>query len=312
MDAKINEISKVSNNLYLITLNPPIPGFNNFIGVWLYKGKTTFIVDVGPSVTVDGLLKSLQDLKVKHLDFILLTHIHIDHAGGIGDITACFPKTPVICHKAGIDHLIDPSRLWEGAIMALGKTAEAYGEIKAVPFDRLVEANNFESNKVIPISTPGHSLHHISYQTPEYLFAGEAGGVFLSLPFRLEYLRPATPHRFFLDISIKSLDAMIMKKPNKICYGHFGIKDDAVKMLEIHRKQLLLWEEVISDEMKKSNGEKLLAACMKSLFKEDPLLAGFFQMDEATKERERGFLSNSIKGFVGHLNTVGNRLVSET
>jgi hypothetical protein len=105
---------------------------------------------------------------------------------------------------------------------------------------------------------------------------------------------------------------MIMKKPNKICYGHFGIKDDAVKMLEIHRKQLLLWEEVISDEMKKSNGEKLLAACMKSLFKEDPLLAGFFQMDEATKERERGFLSNSIKGFVGYLKTVGNRLVSET
>ena len=80
MSTKINEIS---NNLYLITLTPPIPGFNNFIGVWLYKGKRTFIVDVGPSVTTNGLLEALQDLKVQHLDFILLTHIHIDHAGGI-------------------------------------------------------------------------------------------------------------------------------------------------------------------------------------------------------------------------------------
>lgn len=297
MNTKINEISK---NLYLITLTPPIPGFNNFIGVWLYKGNITFLVDVGPSVTANDLLKALQDIKVQHLDFILLTHIHIDHAGGLGDFITYFPKTPVICHKAGINHLIEPSRLWEGTMKTLGEIAKAYGKINPVPLDRFVEVNKF-NNSVLPLSTPGHSPHHISYQTQEYLFAGEAGGVCLSGPLGMEYLRPATPPRFFLDISIKSLDAMIAKRPNRICYGHFGIKNDAVKILEIHREQLLLWQRVIGDEMKKSGREELVAKCMKSLLKEDSLLAGFFQMDKSTQERERGFLSNSIKGFIGYL-----------
>jgi glyoxylase-like metal-dependent hydrolase (beta-lactamase superfamily II) len=128
--AKIKQISK---NLYLISLTPLIRGFDNFISVWLYKGKNkTFIIDVGPSVTSTSLKIALKELEVKRLDYIFLTHIHLDHAGGIGDISSCYPETPVICHQAGMDHLVEPEFLVAQTIKALGETGRVYGSIQPV------------------------------------------------------------------------------------------------------------------------------------------------------------------------------------
>ena len=221
LDAKINPIS---NDLFLITLPPPIPGFDDFIGCWLYRENISFIIDPGPSVTSEALARALEELEVSRLDYIFLTHIHIDHAGGVGDIAAHFPESPIICHKAGIPHLVDPSRLWEGSVKTLGETAKAYGPIKPVSSNRFIQADQFKSDIIMPVFTPGHSAHHVSYLTEKYLFAGEAGGVFLSLDSGREYLRPATPPKFFLEISTDSIDALIDKNPMSICYAHHGIK----------------------------------------------------------------------------------------
>ncbi len=298
------KIDQISQDLFLISLYPPIKGFNDFIGVWLYRGEKTFLVDVGPSATADGLIRVLQELKIHQLDYILLTHIHLDHAGGIGDIVSYFPETPVICHSAGIPHLIDPARLWEGTVKTLGDTGRSYGQIKAVSEMSLVDAERFSSDRITPIITPGHSPHHVSYQTDKYLFAGETGGVSLSLPSGDEYMRPATPPRFFLDISINSIDRLISRNPSTICYGHFGIRDNAVEMLRRQRNQLLLWNEIIGEEMKNFQGKNFYEICIDRLLHEDPLLKDFIQLDAAAQERERFFLKNSIKGFAGYLNSV--------
>lgn len=294
-------IVQISQDLFLITLYPPIRGFDDFIGVWLYRGEKTFLIDVGPSVTADELMRALQELKIHKLDYILLTHIHLDHAGGIGTVSGNFHDTPVICHSAGIAHLIDPARLWEGTVKTLGDTGRGYGQIKAVPEKKLVDAENFTSPSVIPIITPGHSPHHVSYQTDKYLFAGETGGVSLSLPSGDEYMRPATPPRFFLDISINSIDMLISQNPSTICYGHFGIRDNAVEMLRRHRNQLLIWNEIIGEEMKNFQEENFYEICIDRLLHADPLLKEFVQLDAAAQERERFFLTNSIKGFTGYL-----------
>ena len=304
MDA---EIKKISDNLFLIILFPPIPGFNNFIGAWLYKGDETFLVDVGPSVTVDNLAKALQDLNVRHLDFIFLTHIHVDHAGGTGDMAFRYPGATIICHRAGISHLVDPSHLSAGTIRTLGDIGRTYGPINPIPIERIIDAGQFKSDSVVSLNTPGHSIHHVSYLIKEYLFAGEAGGVHLSLPPGQDYLRPATPPRLLLDDYIESLDSLIARKPGIICYGHFGIKYDAVNMLNLHRKQLFLWKKIIADEIRNSKGEDCCERCMHKLLKEDHLLANFDRMDVTVKNRERLFLQNSIKGFIGYLKTVHHR-----
>jgi glyoxylase-like metal-dependent hydrolase (beta-lactamase superfamily II) len=179
MKARIDQIEE---DLSLVTLNPPIDGFEDFISSWLYRGETCFLVDVGPASTADGLIKILDEANVDHLDYILLTHIHLDHAGAIGEIATAFAQTPIICHPAGIPHLVEPARLWEGTKKVLGSKAEGYGPIKAVARQRFVDAGHFESEALVTLITPGHAAHHVSYRTKNYLFAGDRHAFSLTLP----------------------------------------------------------------------------------------------------------------------------------
>ena len=296
-------VQKIADDLFLIPLRPPLTGFGEFFSAWLYRGEKTFLVDVGPSSTATELLGALQELNIDQLDYILLTHIHLDHAGAIGQTTDAFPRTPIVCHQAGIPHLIEPSRLWEGTKKMLGSMALAYGPIQAVEASRLVDVEHFQAKDVNPIITPGHAPHHVSYQTDNYLFAGETGGIYVSLPQKKFYMRPATPPRFFLDIALQSMDALIASQSKTICYSHFGIHEDAPMMLEAHREQLLLWETLISDEIQDCAANNRNAACMKRLLEEDPLMANFDQLTPDIQERETYFLKNSIKGYLGWLDS---------
>jgi glyoxylase-like metal-dependent hydrolase (beta-lactamase superfamily II) len=292
---------KITDDLFLIPLDLPTAGYNEFISVWLYLGQITCLIDVGPSTTAPILLRALDELKINRLDYILLTHIHLDHAGAIGEIADVFPQTPIICHQAARSHLIEPSRLWAGTKKVLGSMALSYGPIKPVAGNRLIDANDFKVKSVVPLITPGHAVHHVSYQTDKYLFAGEAAGVYVALPQNTFYLRPATPPRFFLNIALQSMDSLIACHPHTICYAHFGINKDAATMLQNHRNQLLLWEKLIEDEIKNGHPKDPIDSCIQRLLEEDPLMAAFNQLTPGVKERETYFLRNSIKGYLGYL-----------
>nr|CBX28762.1 hypothetical protein N47_L13600 [uncultured Desulfobacterium sp.] len=295
------KITGFTENLFLITLPPVAPGFENFIGTWLYKGDKTFIVDVGSSSTAQALFAALDEAGITHLDYIFLTHIHVDHAGAAGDIAARFAGTPIICHKDGIPHLADPERLWKGTIKTLGNIATAYGPINPVPIDRLVDASGFNQDSIISVMTPGHSVHHISYIYKDYLFAGEAGGVYYSLPSGGWAMRPATPPKFFYELAYESIDALVSKNPVNICYGHLGLKENAVSMLKQHQSQLALWKKIIGDEAEKTLDDDLLSGCTEALLRQDPFLSEYSGMEHAVREREMIFLTNSIKGFIGYI-----------
>lgn len=295
------KITRFSENLFLITLPPVAAGFENFIGTWLYKGEKTFVVDVGSSSTAQAMFGALDEAGIKHLDYIFLTHIHVDHAGAAGEMASRFTDTPIICHKDGIPHLADPERLWKGTIKTLGDIATAYGPINPVSIDRLVDASGFNQDSIIPVMTPGHSTHHVSYIYKDYLFAGEAGGVNYSLPSGRWCMRPATPPKFFYELAYKSIDALISKNPSKICYGHLGLKEDAVAMLKQHQNQLDLWKKIITDEVEKPEEDDLISRCIDVLLKQDSFFSGYSDMDYAVKEREMIFLTNSIKGFIGYI-----------
>lgn len=294
-------IIEIAPKLWLIPLDQKLPGFTSFIAAWLYKGDKTVLIDVGPASTVPALLKILEDMGIKKLDAILLTHIHIDHAGGIGDFVSRFPDTPVVCHSSGIKHLADPSRLWEGSLKTLGDTARAYGPIRPVPQNMLQDADGFADYGVTSFLTPGHAPHHVSYLIDSYLFAGETGGVFTEFSGGMFYLRPATPPRFFLETSIQSLEVLIDVPHDLLCYGHFGATRNTPQMLKTHKRQLFEWAETIQGQMQADQGANLLDHCTELLLRKDPLLAGWNQMEPAVWERERGFLHNSIRGFIGYL-----------
>ncbi len=295
------QYTQIADDLILITLKPPIDGFDNFISAWLYRGDVTFLVDVGPASTAPGLLQGLADMGVAHLDYILLTHIHLDHAGAIGEVAAKFSQTPIICHPAGIPHLVEPARLWEGTRKVLGATAEAYGPITAVKAGRLLDATRFQSNGILPLITPGHASHHLSFKTNNYLFAGEAAGVYYATRPDSFYLRPATPPRFYFDTAVDSLNKLIDARPDRICYAHYGMANDGINKLKKARRQLFNWKAIIKDEVNKLMPKDATQSCKLRLLQEDPLLAEFQHLKESTQNREEYFLSNSIKGFIGYL-----------
>lgn len=293
-------------SLYLIDLPQELRGYHHFISSWAVKtGSANLLVDVGPAATIPLLRQALEELEITRVDYILLTHIHIDHAGGTGLLLETFPEARVVCHPPSQRHLVEPARLWQGSLAVLGEVAVKYGPIVPVPDDRLAETA--PEVKVIP--APGHAPHHLAFLYRDCLFAGEAGGVHLDVG--KVYLRPATPPRFILPVALATLNRLLASALEgcTICYGHYGWAPSAARMLKRHRDQLLLWEEVISRVAGKKPGKsdahgddgELISAVWEELEDNDELFARFSLLPADIQERERYFITNSIKGFLGYL-----------
>ncbi len=297
-------VHHLAPHLFLIVLAPPISGFHDFIGAWLVNGPdAVYLVDVGPAATADQLVDAIAALGVGHLDYICLTHIHIDHAGAIGHLARKFPGTPVVCHPEGTPHIVDPQRLWQGTVKTLGAIGRAYGRMLPVDPSWIATEKQLASAPFQLLDTPGHSPHHYAIAAGDWLFAGEAGGVCLSLPSGGLYLRPATPPRFFLETSLSSIDRLMAACPGALCYGHFGMREDGMNVLARHRKQLLFWKKTLEIEAAGGGMDSANFAnrWVDLLLAGDPLLHGFSQLAPAVQARERVFLLNSVKGFAGDL-----------
>lgn len=282
-----------------LPIKQDIPGFNPFFGSWVCQGKLNMVVDVGPASTARRLVKSLEAMGLERLDYVLLTHIHIDHGGGLADVLARYPGSKVICHNKGIPHLADPSKLYEGSLKVLGELARTYGLPGAVSEDRLVPHTECKLDGLSVIETPGHALHHLSFTYGGRLYAGEAGGNYFRVGDR-EYLRPATPPRFFLDVFMKSVDRLLALPDQPIRYAHVDGAESSHPLLQRFRDQLVLWESLIGKRVS-SGGRKteIIQDSVGELLKEDPNLAAFESMDADTQKRERTFMANAVNGLVG-------------
>jgi glyoxylase-like metal-dependent hydrolase (beta-lactamase superfamily II) len=292
-------INAVADGVFQITLTPPLDGFTDFINAWVVTGRPSFLVDVGPGSTAAQLVHALDNLVIARLDYILLTHIHLDHAGAAGAISRRFPEARVVCHAKGIPHLVDPRQLWEGSRKVLGPVAEGYGPLDPIPAERFIAAQEFRSDGITALLTPGHAAHHVSFWTDRGLFAGETCGVHYKLGADRDYLRPATPPRFFMNVALASIDALIAHGPARMMVGHFGAVEDGLGLLNRHRRQLLFWEKWLAQKVERYAAAETLEACADGLLAQDPCLAAFNAFPPPAQRRERYFLKNSINGFLG-------------
>lgn len=279
------------------------PGFQGFFGAWAVRGEPTFLVDTGPSRSADLLIKKLRSLGLNRLDYVLLTHIHLDHAGGLSRVLEEFPGARVVCHRKAVSHLVDPTMLWEGSRKVLGDMADAFGPLAPVPEDLLIPHDEAEIPGLRVIETRGHAPHHISFSFQGCLFAGEAAGNYIGFGGR-ELLRPATPSRFYLEESLASVDRMRDLKEHVLCYAHFGRADDSRRMLGRFRDQLIRWRDILASLLRErpDAGAEL---CLETLLRADPELESFFALGPAIRERERFFIVNSIHGYLGYLKEAG-------
>lgn len=282
----------------LIAIRQGRDGFDNFIGSWLCRDDITVLVDVGPANTAKTLIEALDARGIQSVDYVLLTHIHIDHAGALADLLDRYPKARAVCHEKGVEGLTDPAKLWQGSMKVLGRLAELYGEPKPVPSERLIPHTALRSPQFKVIETPGHAPHHLSYCYGGRLFSGEAGGNYFVVG-EEAYLRPATPPRFFLDVFLESVDRLLSLEDQPICYAHFGKGPSSKQLLGRFRQQVLQWKEWISGHMDSSPAEPV-ENCVDMLLERDPNLRAFSRMPPGAQAREREFMANAVRGFIGY------------
>ena len=290
--------------LFCIDLDQPsLPGFRQFISSWCYRGDGfTLVVDPGPLSTIPYLVTELRRHGVERVDYILLTHIHIDHAGGTGELLKAFPEATVICHPEGVRHLVAPEKLWQGSLKVLGKTAEAYGEITAVPADRIGFQETVGVTGVRAFLTPGHAQHHLCYLLDDLLFAGEVAGVRSAVPEGI-CMRPATPPKFLLETALDSIERMIALKPRAMVFGHYGMVDNSLEHLHIAHGQLKLWVRAVAKtaHLKESWREE---ACYQWLLEVDEHFRRIRQLPADIIPRERMFFGNTWRGMLEYVESL--------
>ena len=290
--------------LDLIDLDQPaLEGQRRFISCWVRRDPgLSFIVDPGPPSTAAALVARLRAMGLARLDYVLLTHIHLDHAGATAAVLDAYPEARVLCHEVGRPHLVAPQRLWEGSRQVLGRTAEVYGEPRPVPATALADEAELAARGVRTIPTPGHAAHHVCFLHEDTLYAGEAAGTFMALPEGAWYLRPATPPRFVPEVAFASLDRLLaLAPPARIAFAHHGaLVGRTTDLLRFAREQLAQWVAAARAVLRAQPAAglgALTAACIERLALGDPHFALRVELPVDIQVRELQFTRQTLRGI---------------
>jgi len=180
----------------------------------------------------------------------VVTHIHLDHAGGAGDIAAMYPAAEIVVHQRGARHLADPSRLMASARMVYGDALDRlFGELLPVPAARIRALDDTGSvdlgdgRELSSHYSPGHAKHHVGLldSASGDLYVGDAAGVYIP---ETGDLRPATPPPDFdLDTALASVQLFADLSPSRLLFSHYGPVTDVPATLERSAEELRVWVE---------------------------------------------------------------------
>ena len=201
------------------------------------------IVDPGPASSVETLLDACPEPRV-----VLLTHIHLDHAGATGVLVRRFPHVKVYVHERGAPHLIDPSRLLKSAGQLYGDDMDRlWGEVAPVPESAVTTLSGGEVVEGLRVEyTPGHASHHVCYFDPDSgeAYTGDVAGV--RTPPSEFVLPPTPPPDIDVEKWLESVDLVADWGPRALCLTHAGRFDDVERHLDAMREHLRLHAEISS------------------------------------------------------------------
>ncbi|MFJ7677557.1 MBL fold metallo-hydrolase [Peribacillus sp. NPDC097206] len=243
---------KVSDLGYRVSL---IDGFDlgreNRTGTYVMADRDITLVETSASPSIPHVLKGLQALGIalEDITYIILTHIHLDHAGGVGLFLQHCPNAKVVVHPKGARHLEDPTRLVAGAKEVYGADFDKlFNPILPVPHEKIIIKGNKESLETSDnctltfYDTPGHANHHLSIydSVSKGMFSGDTVGVYYRElePDGIELYLPSTsPNQFNPIAMLAAADLYESLDVNRIYFGHYGVSDNPTEVY----KQLRYW-----------------------------------------------------------------------
>ena len=222
------------------------------------------IVDPGPANTLERLRDAIQGLgaTLEDVRILLLTHIHLDHAGATGWLTESHPRIRVYVHERGAPHLVDPSRLLKSATMIYGdRMQELWGEVKPVPADRITplqggEKLRFGNRTVAAAYTPGHAWHHLAWydERSGIAFTGDVIGE--HVPPSEAPIPVTPPPDIDVELMIDSGERVLEWKPTRLFPTHFGPIHDPPRFVREHAARLVLWSHRVRDSLAESGSDE--------------------------------------------------------
>jgi glyoxylase-like metal-dependent hydrolase (beta-lactamase superfamily II) len=241
------------------TIDTQMHGRAGITGAFLVEGEKRALIETGPKSSLPAVTQGLAEAGIEDLDLILVTHIHLDHAGAAGTLAQRFPGATVVVHEVGAPHLVDPSKLWSSASRIYGdRMEEMWGGIDPIPEERILAISDgakieLGGRTIEAIETPGHARHHHAFldHGSGTLFTGDALGV--RLP-DIGVMRPATPPpEFNLEDALASIDRIAATGAERLCLTHFGSTDAGVESMsvaeacEAAKEALTTWADWVAE-----------------------------------------------------------------
>lgn len=231
-------------------------GYSGITAGYLIRSEKPCLIETGTALSAPTVIDSLSALGIDAADLatIIVTHIHLDHAGGVGDIAAAFPNASILVHERGARHLADPSKLVASARRVFGPVMdELFGDLLPTEANRIISLGDADSidlgggRELHSFYAPGHASHHVGLLDTSTgdLYTGDAAGVYI--PDTAD-VRPATPPPDFdLDLALASMDRMSDVSPNRLLFSHYGPVTDVNDVLGRSREELIRWVELVRE-----------------------------------------------------------------
>ena len=247
------DIVEVAENIYLI--DDQLYSIPKWGSVYLLNEEKKAIIETGPATSASAVINGIRQLGIEPADiaYIIVTHIHLDHAGGAGVLLKDMPQAQVAVHYKGAPHLIDPTRLVNSAIEAQGKEIIARcGQVLPIESHRVQAIH--EGDTIILgkkqslkfLDAPGHAPHELCiYETRNGgLFGGDAIAVYI--PDHDILLPYHPPPDFNRELCFKTLERLAKLAPTMIYYSHFGVNNQVSEHLRIAREKLQVWDDIVA------------------------------------------------------------------
>lgn len=246
-------------------------GRDRYTAAYLLDADEPVIVETGPTTSVEPVVAGLGSLGIGREDLahIVLTHIHLDHAGGVGRLASRFPRATIWVHARGAPHLEDPARLLASATRLYGEDylLRMFGPVDPVPGDRLRALDDGQrldlgGRRLRILHTPGHAKHHAAIvdDASGAVFTGDALGIHVPM---LPILRPATPPPDVdIEAGVESIERIRAEARSVLLFAHFGPVREIDATCDLAVKRLRDWGEVVRGAMETTDDLDEVAAIL--------------------------------------------------
>lgn len=238
------------------------------------------------------------------MQYIAISHIHLDHGGGAATLVKYLPNAKIVVHPKGASHLANPAKLWQQSQAVLGRTiTDLYGPPESAPPNQILPTPDGtvldlgQGRTIKTVETIGHASHHQSYQdtATKAIFPGDAAGIYLK---EIDTIVPTTPSPFYMDVALVSIDRLLNLRPTALYYSHFGQGQNPTTKLQTYKAQLKLWAGIAQTGIQNGQNEETIT---EQILKNDPASKRAQQYLQRNQILAKTMLNQSVQGIVEYV-----------